>query len=145
MSIFSKTVFCVYQEYISCWQQWSILHWTQLSISLFWLGIKTINILSYYWKMCVNSTHFVVNRTSGSFSSDIVFIVAYEYSYVLLGSLLDSLAVLVQHPGIPLLCVYLQLWKIVFRKKQPEPVSLRCIVPSTLGFYFLVRNQVELR
>lgn len=113
------TVFCVYQECISCWQQWSILYWTQLSIWPFWLGIKTINILSYYWKMCINSSHFVVNRTSGSFSSDIVFIVAHECSYVLLGSLLDSSGVLVQHPGIPLLCVYLlQLWKIAFRKSN---------------------------
>lgn len=96
--------------------------------------------------MCVNSSNFVVNRTSGSFSSDIVSTVAYECGYVLLGSLLDSLGVLVKHPGIPLLHVYLiQLWKIALRKKQPEPVSLKCIVAPILGFYFLLRNLIELR
>lgn len=96
--------------------------------------------------MCVNSSHFIVNITSGSFSSDIVFIVAYECGYVLLGSLLDSWGVLIQHLGIPLLCVYfLQLWRIALRKKQPEPVSLKFIVPSILGFYFLLRNLLELR
>lgn len=96
--------------------------------------------------MCVNSSHFVVNITSGSFSSDILFIIACECGYVLLGSLLDSWGVLIQHLGIPLLCVYfLQLWKIALRKKQPEPVSLKCIVPSILGSYFSVETSARIK